>query len=187
MPIELQDNTRASLPSLKLPSVGDAAVFHIVDVGEAQVIDFDTKEPETWPDGNVKMQKVITAQLISTVGGVKAGTNDDPVDPTPGLICTIWTGTSGSYHWKQAVKAFRKTSGRGPAVGDVVRWHLEREEPAKRSGANPHKVRTFSIREPKSEEAAAVAAAEKAHQARREVITVDDAPAPAYDPAEDPF
>ena len=187
MPIELQDDTRESLPALKLPDVGDAAVFHIVDVGEAEIRNFDTGDAETWPDGNKKMQKVITAQLVSTVGGAKAGTNDDPVDLTPGLICTIWTGASGSYHWREAVKAFRKASGRGPAVGDVVRWCLEREEPAKQRGMNPHKVRTFTIREPKADEGAGVTAAERAHHARRDVVTLDDAPAPAYDPNEEPF
>jgi hypothetical protein len=185
MPIELQDNTRTSLPALKLPDVGDTAIFHIVDVGEAQIIDFDTKEPETWPDGNVKMQKVITAQLISAAGNVKAGTNDEPVDPTPGLICTIWAGASGSYHWREAVKALRKAEGRGPAVGDVVKWHLEREEPAKKRGANPHKVRTFAIRPPKADEMAGVKAAEAAHMARTQPIVVDDAPAQDWN--EEPF
>ena len=187
MPIPIADDTRESIPALKLPGVGDAAVFHIVDVGEAEIRNFDTGEAETWPDGNKKMQKVITAQLVSTSGGAKAGTRDEPIDPQPGEVYTIWAGASGSYHWREAVKAFRNASGRGPAVGDVVRWCLEREEPAKQRGMNPHKVRTFAIREPKADEAPGVTAAEKAHQARREVITVDDAPAPAYDPNEEPF
>lgn len=187
MPIELQDNTRTSLPALKLPDVGDTAIFHLVDLSEAQIIDFETKEPETWDNGDIKMQKVLTAQLISATGNAKAGTNDDPIDPTPGLICTIWCGASGTYHWKVAVKAFRKAEGRGPAVGDVVKWHLEREEPAKKRGANPHKVRTFTIRAPKPDELTGVAAAEKAHQGRREPVTLDDGAAPAYDSNEEPF
>ena len=187
MPIELQDDTRESLPALKLPDVGDTAIFHIVDVGEAEIRNFDTGEAERWPDGNTKMQKVITAMLISSTGGAKAGTRDEPIDPQPGEVYTIWAGASGSYHWREGVKAFRKASGRGPAVGDVVKWTLEREEPAKQRGMNPHKVRTFAIREPKADEAAGVKAAENAHLARRETITVDDAPAPAYDPDSEPF
>jgi hypothetical protein len=189
MPIELQDDTRESLPALKLPNVGDAAVFHIVDVGEAEIRNFDTGEAETWPDGNKKMQKVITALLISSAGGAKAGTRDEPLTPTPGEVYTIWAGASGSYHWREGVKAFRKKENRGPAVGDVVKWELEREEPAKQRGMNPHKVRTFAIRAPKADEMAGVKAAEAAHMARTTPTVVDDAPAPAYsaDEMEQPF
>lgn len=187
MPIELQDDTRESLPALKIPDVGDAAIFHLVDVGDAEIRNFDTGEPECWPDGNKKMQKVITAQLVSTVGGAKAGTRDEPIDPQPGETYTIWAGASGSYHWREAVKAFRKASGRGPAVGDVVKWCLEREEPAKQRGMNPHKVRTFTIREPKADEAPGVAAAEAAHQARQAPPTPVDTDTSYQDFDESPF
>jgi len=188
MPIELSDDTRESLPALKLPAVGDTAIFHLVDASEAEIRNFDTGKAETWPDGNVKMQKVITAQLITSSGTTIAGTREDPVDPAAGDVYTIWCGASGSYHWREAVKAFRKKEGRGPAVGDVVKWELEREEPAKQKGMNPHKVRTFSIRAPKPDEAAGVAMAEKAYLARQaapEPITVDDGR--SYDAMEDPF
>ena len=187
MPIELQDDTRESLPSLKTPEVGDNAIFHLVDAGDAEIRNFDTGEAETWPDGNKKMQKVLTALLISTKGGTKAGTRDEPLTPEAGEVYTIWAGASGTYHWREAVKALRKTEGRGPAVGDVVKWELEREEPAKQRGMNPHKVRTFAIRAPKPDEMAGVKAAEAAHLARTQQIPVDDAPAPAYDPESDPF
>lgn len=189
MPIELSDDTRETLPSLKLPEVGDTAIFHLVDIDEAEIRNFDTGQAETWPDGNTKMQKVITAQLISATGTAAAGTRDEPVDPTPGDVYTIWCGASGSYHWREAVKALRKKEGRWPAVGDVVKWTLEREKPAKTKGMNPHKVRTFTIRPPKPDEAPGVAAAEKAHlaprQASPEPITLNDER--AYDPNEEPF
>ena len=55
---------------------------------------------------------------------------------------------------------------------------------------NPHKVRTFTIRAPKADEAAGVKAAEAAHQSRQappEPVTVDDGAAPAYDADTAPF
>ena len=122
MPIIIEDDTRETLPALKLPDVGDTAVFHLVDANDAEIRNFDTGEAETWPDGNKKMQKVLTAQLIAVTGNAKAGTRDEPVDPTAGDLYSIWCGPSGSYHWREGIKAFRKTEGRGPAVGDVVKW-----------------------------------------------------------------
>ena len=186
MPIELTDDTREPTPSLKLPNVGDSAVFHLVDANDVEIRNFDTGLPETYPDGNPKMQKVLTVQLVSASGTAIAGTRDEPITPTPGELYSVWCGASGSWAWRQAVKALRQAEGRGPAVGDVIKWELEREEPAKQRGMNPRKVRTFAIRPPKPDEVAGLKAAETAHMARTQPTPLEDTGS-AYGATTEPF
>jgi len=185
MPIELTDDTTDTLPSLKTPEVGDFVDFHLVDNNKVEIRDFDTGEVERYEDGNPKMQNVLTALLIAASDGAKAGTRAEPITPTPGELYSVWLGASGSYHYREGVKAFRKEHGRGPAVGDVIRWKFEREEPTT-GGKYPRRIRTCRIRAPKADEMAGVKAAEAAHMARTQPTPVEDTSS-AYGATTEPF
>lgn len=187
MPIELGD-ARVSDPTIKTLDIGDEAVGHIVNTEKVAAYDFDSGERKLSKKGNPLDQQKITIMLVSTAGeGVAAGTRSEPVDPTPGEVFTIWSGVGGLFEWRDGVQAFLKKHGRQVSVGDVVRWRLDREDEPKKPGYNGQKHRSYTIRPPKDDEAAAVARCETLYRERSTpATTLTDEPVGDADNWDDP-
>lgn len=53
---------RETYPSIKFAQIGDSVAGRIIDIGEVQQREFGTNALLTWPDGNPRMQGVITLE-----------------------------------------------------------------------------------------------------------------------------
>lgn len=54
--------TAGGVPAAKFPSIGTVVRGVVLAQEVSQVRDFETQQPATWPDGNPKMQLVVTVQ-----------------------------------------------------------------------------------------------------------------------------
>ena len=177
MPIELDNNPgHEQLPTLKIPDVGDSITGHIIDTNTVDLKNFDTRETETYADGNPVKQKVITLIVHSTTGGAKAREDGNDIAATPGLHAVIFTGKGGFYGYREGLQAH------GPVqVGDILTWSTDSEDPPKQKGFNGFKRRSYTFA--RNTDPQAVAAAETAHLARKDPITIED----GVNPNEEPF
>lgn len=141
---ELLDTpTGDSPPAAYFPSVGDAIVVGIVDVGEYQQRDYESGDPISWPDGRPKMGKVITGLVVSTSGDTCGGGQRTQVPLSPGDLVTFWAEGGKFLTYQAALKAAG-----GINVGDVMQWKRTDDKAPSNPRHNPAKTYEAKIRRP---------------------------------------
>jgi hypothetical protein len=149
--ISLDTATSSGPPAAKFTAPGAYVVVGIVNVGDYQQRDFDTREPLTWDDGKPKMGKVVTGLVVSAEGVVTGGDwRADYADGTPvepGDLISFFCEKGMWFTYRDAVKE----SG-GINVGDVARWERIADEPPTKKGAAPQKVHKARIRRPEAKD-----------------------------------
>ncbi len=121
--------------SAKFEAIGDSVVGYIVSIETRQRTDIKTGEPLTWPDGNPKMQAVITLETELH--------EDDEDDGMRSVYMPI-----PSQMQSALAAAVRKAGERAPADGGKLAVTWEREEKAKTRGYNPQKIYAVQYRAP---------------------------------------
>ena len=146
MSITLDTPASSGPPSVKFDNVGDYVTVGIVNVEEYQQRNYDTGEPEVWSDGNPKMGKRSTG-LVIDAGNALVGPKGDTRPVETGELVTFHAEGSRHFTWTEAVKAAGSVE-----VGDVMKWRLDRTEPASNPRYNDRKVYAAVIRKPKAED-----------------------------------
>jgi len=179
--------TATTSPSIKLRTKGATAVFYLADIEEIAVYDDKTGEQKKSAKGWAHVQKRFTGLLKSHTDGAAAGTLDEPETPVDGDQYSFYSGVGGFFAWKDAVGAFAAEHGRSPAVGDVIRWTLDKIEKPTQAGFSGKKITSYTIKP--ADDPAMTARCEAIYWDRKNgpAITLADADAKPYDPAEEPF
>lgn len=150
----------ATIPSLKLRSVGDHADFYVVDIDEnLPRYEYGTGEVRLSRSGKPQTQHRLVVEVAGGAGVVTENEQDRPA--RQGEVVAIYV--AGRDKWDPDLDRERKGQvGRswgaalhqldgGLQCGDFGRWRFEAEVPGQ--GAQPRKVRTFQLRHPKPAEA----------------------------------
>lgn len=118
-------NSAPSLSFLEIGTVHEGRVTHKTMI---QARDFATKEPKFWPDGNPKMQAVITLQT---------DVRDPSVDNDNGLR-RLFVGSGGMR--SAITQAIKKAHATGIEIGGLLGVKYVRNGEAAQGGVNPPKV-----------------------------------------------
>lgn len=153
-------------PSIKLPNIGDAVRFAVIDVNpNVPAREYGTGNPKLDKYGRPKMQTVLTVLVL---GGGKHG--DDKTgytDAEVGSVASIFIESYTKYDPDQdrlggthlSFGGACDTLEGGLQVGDVGEWKYIQDLPSK--AASPRKDRKFRLRHPKPDEAAQTARCEQ--------------------------
>lgn len=157
MSIPLDQPTGSGVPAIKFGDIGSYADLGIVSVEQVQSRNYDTGEPELWPDGGTKTHPRITAIIIKAEGAT-IGKDDDEHAVAPGDLVALYAQGSRWFAYRDAVKEHGTVS-----VGDVMRWKFDRTEPARNARHAPRKVFEAKIRAPRGDDGDLMARCEAAH------------------------
>lgn len=153
-------------PSLKLPTLGDAVRFAVIDINpNVPAREYGTGNPKLDKFGRPKMQTVLTVLVL---GGGKHGDNERGyTDAEVGSVGAIFIESYTKWDPDQdklkgthlSFGAAVDTLEGGLQVGDVGEWKYIQDLPSK--AASPRKDRKFRMRHPKPDEAAQTARCEQ--------------------------
>ena len=88
----------AKVPAAKFGAVGDTVVGTVVDRDVIPVTSFETGAPETWPDGNPKLQLVVTLQTDQRDGPEDDGKRRLFAKKPSAMLQAIIDVTAGKGH-----------------------------------------------------------------------------------------
>lgn len=106
-------------PTFKFEDVGDTIAIRIEGVKKSQVTDFQTGEPQFWPNGDPKVQFEISG-----------------IDTQTGEATRIF---AKSYMLTAVREAFQKAEAK-PEVGGVLTVRYDEAKPSKTRGMSPSKL-----------------------------------------------
>lgn len=172
MSITLDTPASSGPPSVKFDNVGDNVVVGIVNVEEYQQRDYDTGELAYWSDGGPKMGKRITGLVVANNGAV-VGPKGDTREAEAGELVTFHAEGSRHFTWTEAVKAAGSVE-----VGDVMKWSLDRTEPASNPRYNDRKVYVAEIRRPEPKDGDLADRCVAAYQEAQKRPSLDASPQP---------
>jgi hypothetical protein len=159
-------------PSIKLPNIGDAVRFAVIDVNPNIVATvFGKNEPKLDKFGRAKKATALTVLILG--GGKHGDTQTGYTDAEPDTVGTIYIESYTKYDPDRDRLGGTHLSFGGACdalegglqVGDVGEWKYLENLPSK--GAEPRKDRKFRFRHPKDDEGAQTARCE---QLRAELV-----------------
>lgn len=127
------DTPNTGVPAVKFPAVGDKITVGIVDVQQYQQRTM-AGELKTWDNGDAMMGKRVIGLVVSAKNATLKDNDADRPVVVDDLVAFYCEG-SRFFTWKEALKEHGAV-----AVGDIMDWEFEGEEPAKQKGFNPRKV-----------------------------------------------
>lgn len=135
------DSPNTGVPAVKFPAVGDKVTVGIVDVQPYQQKTMQG-EPKTWDNGDPKMGKRVIGLVVTGKNATLKDNDEDRPVVQDDLVAFYCEG-SRFFTWKDALKDHGAV-----AVGDIMDWEFEAEEPAKQKGFHPRKVYKAEIHSP---------------------------------------
>jgi len=122
--------------SAKFNSIGDMAVGEIIRIDSRQRTELGSNVLLTWPDGNPKMQFVITLD-----------TGAEPEDEEDDGLRNVYV-PKPSQMLSEIARAIRAAGGREPEVGGKLAIKFTTEKPSATKGYNAQKIYKASYKLP---------------------------------------
>lgn len=161
MSIPLGDS-KEFFPSLKLRSVGDQVIGHIIDLERRDETDFKTGKVKYNSKGKPRTEIVLTVLVESCSEGVVMGNRENQTRPSEGDEARIYIQGRAVGFWIDAEKAHRQQG--GLASGDRFLWKYESDQPNEYDPDKPLPVRKFALRKPDPDQGAVVLLCEQRYR-----------------------
>lgn len=184
MPIPLDTPGTGGPPAVKFGQIGDYVTVGIADVRDVPSKDYDTGEPEFWPNGDPKMHPRVTGIVIDAQGAT-VGKDEDERPVEVGELVSLYMQGARFFAWRDAKKAHGVVD-----AGDVMRWRFAREDKPRNPRHKDIRVFVAELRKPTGKDGDLLERCEAAYYQLRDRVTVDavtPAPAAPYDPDSEPF
>lgn len=119
-------------PSAKFPHVGATVKGTVTAFESGQQRDFETGDPMYWPNGDPKMQIIVTLQTGETDPDVENDTGERRI------FAVTWAKPGTLF---DAIRNAVRASGASRLeIGGTMAVQFVDEEPASRKGLNPRKI-----------------------------------------------